>query len=121
MVQQQLMNDPRIANNPMMRQGMEQALNNPELFQQVSELWSNPEARQRIMAMAPISGDGRPESMMETMLSNPQMLQSMMQVSNWPTRVCIVFIIAPNSYCQLTRTHWCKSKFATTLALPTTP
>lgn len=58
---QMMRNDPRIANNPMMRQGMEQLINNPEMINQVSRMMTDPATRSR----------------MEAMMNNPAMLQQM--------------------------------------------
>ena len=42
MVQNMLRNDPRLANNPMMQQSLEQIANNPQMLAQVSQMMQNP-------------------------------------------------------------------------------
>ncbi len=42
MVQNMLRNDPRLANNPLMQQSLEQIANNPQMLAQVSQMMQNP-------------------------------------------------------------------------------
>jgi hypothetical protein len=43
MVLNMLRNDPRLANNPMMQQSLEQIASNPQMLAQVTQMMQNPE------------------------------------------------------------------------------
>eukprot|EP00549_Striatella_unipunctata_P011591 CAMPEP_0118722164 /NCGR_PEP_ID=MMETSP0800-20121206/31191_1 /TAXON_ID=210618 ORGANISM="Striatella unipunctata, Strain CCMP2910" /NCGR_SAMPLE_ID=MMETSP0800 /ASSEMBLY_ACC=CAM_ASM_000638 /LENGTH=417 /DNA_ID=CAMNT_0006630239 /DNA_START=107 /DNA_END=1360 /DNA_ORIENTATION=- len=60
MVQQMMQNDPRFANNPMMREGMMQLANNPEMLSRVTSMMNNPAMRAQMEAMMAAGGGGMP-------------------------------------------------------------
>jgi len=51
MVQQMMQNDPRFANNPMLRQSLEQVASNPEMLNQLSHMMSDPANVSRLTQM----------------------------------------------------------------------
>ena len=58
MVQQMLRNDPRMANNPMMQQGLDMMLNNPQLMEQAARMMGNPAANAQMEQLASAFGGG---------------------------------------------------------------
>ena len=60
MFQHMIRNDPRIANDPQMRQAMEMMASNPEMVQQMSQMMQDPMMRQQMEAMMQRTGGGPP-------------------------------------------------------------
>ena len=58
MVAQMLRNDPRMANNPMMQQGLEMMLNNPQMMDEAIRMMTNPSAMQRMQQQMADGGMG---------------------------------------------------------------
>eukprot|EP00586_Coscinodiscus_wailesii_P005091 CAMPEP_0172488534 /NCGR_PEP_ID=MMETSP1066-20121228/18094_1 /TAXON_ID=671091 /ORGANISM="Coscinodiscus wailesii, Strain CCMP2513" /LENGTH=369 /DNA_ID=CAMNT_0013255811 /DNA_START=182 /DNA_END=1288 /DNA_ORIENTATION=+ len=65
MVQQAMQNDPRMANNPMLRQSIDALTSNPEMINQVSTMMNDPTMRQQ----------------MQSMMSNPEAMRRMQQMA----------------------------------------
>jgi len=53
MVQNMMRTDPRLANNPMMQQQMQQLASNPQALQQITQMMQNPQMAQAMMNMVP--------------------------------------------------------------------
>jgi len=51
MVQQMIRNDPRMANNPMMQQGLDAMLNNPQMLEQAARMMGDPTSMARMEQM----------------------------------------------------------------------
>jgi hypothetical protein len=64
MVQNMIRNDPRIANNPMMQQALEQMATNPAMAAQIGRMMQDPQMMQQMQAM----------------MQNPEAMQAMRQM-----------------------------------------
>jgi hypothetical protein len=58
MVQNMIQNDPRFANNPMLRQSMEQLASNPDMAQQLAQAMRDPAMRRQMQQMQSMMGGG---------------------------------------------------------------
>lgn len=56
MVQQMIRNDPRMANNPMMQQGLDMMMNNPQMLEQATRMMGDPAAMARMEQMSQMGG-----------------------------------------------------------------
>jgi hypothetical protein len=53
-------NDPRLANNPMMQQGIDQMINNPQMMNQIAQMMQNPNLMNSFMGGTGASGGSVP-------------------------------------------------------------
>lgn len=56
MVQQMMRNDPRMANNPMMQQGLDMMINNPQMMEQATRMMGDPAVMARMEQMSQMGG-----------------------------------------------------------------
>lgn len=66
-VQQMMQNDPRMANNPALRQSMQQLASNPAMMNQLTEMMRNPNMQSQMQSMM---RDPAMQAQMQAMMSN---------------------------------------------------